>query len=88
MVAEDPRAKKSGICGVTTVGGSGIEWICVNPVHGETYMRKSSDRHHRKGELIFSNNPKADQHFMVRRWPNRNGVSEEVDAQAGASAHR
>lgn len=62
---EDPRAKKEGICGVTIIGGSGIEWICIRPVHAKIYYR------HKNRKPIYSENPTADQHYMVPRWPNR-----------------
>ena len=71
-MVEDDRAKQEGICGVTFIGGSGIEWICIEKVHAEIYYRKSSDRTHRKGALIYSEGFRADQHYFVNRWPNRN----------------
>ena len=60
---EDERVKP-GICGVTRLGGTGIEWICVRPVHAKVYKRKD-------GRTFFSENYTADQHYFVRRYPNR-----------------
>jgi len=68
---EDPRLNKEDLCRVTTIGGTGIEWICINKVHAEVYQRRSSDKNHKKGDAIFSSAPKADQHYFVPRWPNR-----------------
>lgn len=67
---EHPKAKVPGICGVTTFTEH-IEWICVRSVHGDVYQRKTGDRTHNKGDMIFSTSPKADQHHFVNRWPNR-----------------
>lgn len=85
-MAEEARAEQPDICGLTRTGPTGIEWICIAAVHDVAYVRKSGDRTHRKGDLIFSNNPKSEQHYWVRRWPNRGGVSEEVDAKADTRA--
>lgn len=54
-------------CGVTQVGGTGIEWVCIRPVHAKVYTRRRG----RKGEPIFNANPSADQHYMVPRYPGR-----------------
>lgn len=71
-VVEDPRAQREGICGVTTMGATGIEWICIKPAHAKIYTRRSGDRTHKKGEVIFSDSPQADQHYFVNRYPYRN----------------
>lgn len=60
----DPRTLVPGICGVTSVGGLGIEWICIKKVHAKIY-------HNRKGGIIYDNNKNADRHYMVNRYPNR-----------------
>lgn len=67
---EDPRVRE-GICGVTHIGCTGIEWICVIPPHAKVYNRRTSSKTHKKGDLIFNTNKKVDQHYFVNRWPNR-----------------
>ncbi len=64
---QDPRVKP-GICGVTTTGALGIEWICVKEPHAKIYTRRSGLR---RGAPIFSDNPQGDYHYFVNRWPNR-----------------
>lgn len=76
----DPRTQKEGICGITTIGGTGIEWICIKKVHDTAYVRRSSDMTHRRGSLVFNNNPRSEQHYFVRRWPNRDDVPESSDS--------
>jgi hypothetical protein len=61
----DPRIKETGICGITCIGGSGIEWVCIRQVHAKVYNR------HKNGAPIYDNNRRADQHYFVPRWPNR-----------------
>lgn len=70
MYEEDTRVQNH-ICGVTKIGSTGIEWICIKTPHAEIYERHSSSSTHPRGGLIFSNNPKADAHYFVNRWPNR-----------------
>lgn len=85
MDEENPKAKLDGICRVTKIGPTGIEWICVKPVHDKVYYRRTSDRNHRKGDPIFSNNPSVDRHVFVNRWPNRKGVYHgHEEAEAGS----
>jgi hypothetical protein len=67
----DPRTEDEGICGVTFIGSTGIEWVCIAHVHAKAYVRKSSDARHLKGSLIFNNNRRVDAHYFVNRWPNR-----------------
>lgn len=79
---EDDRVKREGICGVTRIGPSGIEWICVKQVHGKVYERKTSGRTYKKGDPIFSESMSNFQHYFVNRWPNRKdrgAQSEEAD---------
>lgn len=66
------------ICGVIHVGGLGIEWICVREVHAKVYIRRKTTKRNHKGDLIYSNNPVADKHYMVARWPNRKRVDTET----------
>lgn len=63
---EDPRALEPGICGVKQNTGT-IEWICVKPVHAKIYQS-------RKGKMVYDNNPGADKHYFVNRFPNRKGT--------------
>lgn len=83
---EDPRVT-GDICGVTQIGASGIEWICIKATHGKIYIRKTPSHRHHRGEMIFSNNPQVDAHYFVNRWPNRRkGLyhgDEEAEAPAG-----
>lgn len=72
----DERAKQKGICGVTTVGGTGIEWVCIRQVHGAVYTRNRGDRNHRKGDVIYSTTPNSERHYYVPKWPNRKKDSE------------
>ena len=65
---EDERAQREGICGVTKIGATGINWICVRKVHDKEYRRRHGRR---SGERIEDNNPAVDQHYFVRRWRNR-----------------
>lgn len=67
---EDPRVKEER-CRVTRVGPTGIEWICIKPVHAKIYYRKVGDKSHKKGDRIYANNPQVDYHYMVNRWPGR-----------------
>lgn len=67
------------ICGHTIVG-AGVEWICVLPPHDKIYMRHTKGR---RGEVIFSNNPSVNRHYMVNRWPNR---SKETDPYGNESS--
>lgn len=67
----DPRTEAPGICGVTYIGGTGLEWICIRPVHSKTYQRNNGDRTHNKGDLIYQDGGAADQHYMVTRWKYR-----------------
>lgn len=60
----DPRTEQEGICGVTVFSPSGREWVCILKVHAKIYQR-------RNGALSFDNNPRADRHWFVNRWPNR-----------------
>ncbi len=62
---EHPDLKKPGLCRVTVNNGNGIEWMCRLPVHAKIYRR-------RNGQVVYDNNPKADQHFFVNRYPYRN----------------
>lgn len=70
-------------CGVTRVGGSGIEWVCIRPVHDKAYQRRKTDAHHHgyvtgTGAQPTPRTPgaipraaPADRHYYVRKWPNR-----------------
>lgn len=61
---KDPRTEQPGICGVVDNRGGSIEWVCINPVHGDIYRS-------RNGKTIYSSNPRVDQHYFVNRYPNR-----------------
>ena len=67
----DPRTEAPGICGATRIGSTGIEWVCIKPVHGTAYTRKRGDRTHRAGDLIINDTRTSVAHYMVNRWPNR-----------------
>jgi hypothetical protein len=71
QLVEDQRAQEPGICGVTTIGGTGIEWVCVRSVHAKVYQRRTGDRTHHRGEPIYQDGGKADQHVFVPRYPGR-----------------
>lgn len=60
----DPRTERHDICGVTFIGATGIEWICIKEVHAKIYTS-------RKGKVVYDTNPNADRHYFVNRWPNR-----------------
>lgn len=69
---EDPRAQQPGACRATTIGGTGIEWICIRPVHAKIYYR------HSNGAPIFPSGSQhdgrplqADRHLFVPRYPMR-----------------
>jgi hypothetical protein len=62
---------ESDICGLTKIGASGIEWICINPPHDKDYIRRSGDKTHYRGTYKPSSNPKTDQHYWVNRYPYR-----------------
>lgn len=64
---------------MTVVGGTGMEWVCVRPVHAKVYQRRSSDRTHKKGDPVYSDNKAANAHHFRRKYPNRD-VQEEADA--------
>lgn len=64
-LVEDPRAQRPETCRVTTVTGSGREWICIKPVHAKMYRRKD-------GRMMEDLNPNADRHYFVPRYPLRN----------------
>lgn len=76
---EDPRIGP-GICGITYVGGTGLEWVCIKAPHDPEYRRRSTDAHH-QGYVSGTNShperppgvqaPPADRHYFVPRWPNR-----------------
>jgi hypothetical protein len=59
----DPRTERRGICRAMTIGGTGIEWVCIKLVHapddGKIYGA-------RRGVI-----PTADRHYYVPRYPNR-----------------
>lgn len=76
MPEEDPRIKVPGICGVTIMGASGIEWICIRKVHQIVYHRRVSDRSHTRGDMVFAENPNSAFHYVVPRWPGRPTPSE------------
>lgn len=59
---DDVNAPK---CGVVVTDISGREWICVKKVHAKVYKRR------RRGGIIWDQNPVADQHYFVVRYPNR-----------------
>lgn len=61
----------SGICRVTYIGSTGIEWICINKPHAKIYQRHHSSQNGRWSSPIFSNNPGVDRHYFINRWPNR-----------------
>jgi hypothetical protein len=80
LVKPDPRTQRPEICRVTYVGGSGLEWVCIRPVHAPAYRRRSTDRTH-QGEVSGTGaHPErfgpvsaapADRHWFINRWPNR-----------------
>lgn len=51
-------------CGVTRRIGN-TDWICVLPPHATIYQRRT-----RPG-VAYGNNPRADRHYFVNRYPNR-----------------
>lgn len=61
---EDPRTKRVDICGAI-MRTEKIEWICIKQAHAKIYQRRSRNR----GEVIFSDNPNADRHYFVNRYP-------------------
>lgn len=63
---KSPWLDRADICGVTRTGPTGIEWICVKKVHAKIYQG-------RNGKMVYDNNPGADRHFYVNRYPNRKG---------------
>lgn len=81
----DPRTEEPGICGISYVGATGIEWVCIAKVHDQGYKRKSTDPHH-KGyaygtgshpERYFTlQAPPAERHYFVVRYPHRLHVKE------------
>jgi hypothetical protein len=60
----DPRADKGNLCGVSFIGSTGIEWICIKPVHAKLRKRKN-------GRVELESNPEVDRHYYVNKWPNR-----------------
>ena len=56
----DPRIKP-GICGAEFETRTGL-WVCIKKPHAKTYYR-----HHRSGEMIFSDNPSVDRHHFVKK---------------------
>lgn len=73
----DIRALKDDICGVTFIGSTGVEWICVKQVHNPEYTR---NRPGRSGTRKVNGTggwedrgivAPADKHYFVNRWPNR-----------------
>lgn len=86
MVENEPdlRSLKAGICGVTFIGSTGIEWICVKPVHNPEYTRKSPNRN--GGRKINGTGgwedrgivAPADKHYFANRWPNRKIERDEL----------
>lgn len=65
LVENHKIPKESDICGVTIIGSTGIEWICINKPHSIEYVR------HSKGTFFETNNPVRERHYMVNRWPYR-----------------
>lgn len=55
------------ICGVTQIGASGIEWICVMPFHGKVV---------KQGKVIVERVPAESGHHFINRWPNRKGTDD------------
>lgn len=53
-----PYTERDDICGVTKTGATGIEWICIKEVHATEADIKAGRK-------------RIDQHWFVRRWPNR-----------------
>lgn len=88
LVKPDPRtvptAGRPEICGVTKMGATGIEWVCVRKVHDRAYRRRSTDSTH-QGEVSGTGaHPErfgpasaapADRHYYVNRWPNRESLT-------------
>lgn len=68
------------ICGVVRVGATGIEWICVRPVHAQVYVRRTSGQRYVRGDPKFSTNPSVDQHYFQRRYPNRDDFSKSLES--------
>lgn len=65
VAAPDPRTDRPGLCGITRTGATGIEWICIRPVHA-----KWEDRH-RPAYDSRGNPAQAERHYFVRRYPYR-----------------
>lgn len=65
---EDPRMGPDR-CGVTTLGGTGLEWVCIKAPHGKVYTRNTPSPGHHRGDPIYSA-AGADAHYFVRRYPN------------------
>ena len=81
MDDQDPRTEGL-ICGVTKQTQR-HEWICIKPPHADVYTRKTKNQ--RRGDLVFSNNPKADKHHFINRWPNRTEENDYGNEEAEAS---
>lgn len=73
---EDPRVHEN-ICGVTRIGATGIEWICIKEPHDKEYKRHSRPGYsygtgaHPEYANPMVRAPQAERHYMVNRWPNR-----------------
>lgn len=77
-------------CGVSYIGPTGIEWVCVKPVHDTAYVRRSRDQ--RGSHVAYSTGshperrmgvqaPSSDRHYFVNRWPNREDEGESNGLQ-------
>lgn len=65
-------------CGVVRIGGTGLEWVCVLPVHAKVYTRRTTSGRNKKGDPIYPSGSQhdgralqADRHLFVRRYPTR-----------------
>lgn len=87
---EHPKLEQEGLCRVSFIGATGIEWICIREAHNPVYIRKKGDRKHRKGAEVSGtgshltrwNSPQhapADRHLFVNRYPYRTYTFEETE---------
>lgn len=54
------------MCGVIEVI-NGKEWICIKKVHGASYLRKTGDRTHTKGDVIINPTRASESHYFIKR---------------------
>lgn len=79
--APAPEPEDRRPCGVVRIGGTGLEWVCIRPVHAKVYVRRQGRR---AGDPIFPSGTdrlgralQADRHLFVRRYPERGPYASE-----------